>query len=142
MQYPRSPKLMLGGLAHFPRWIDKIRLRHRGEIPDYNYLTVGFDKYLLDLLRIDAQELERRVLEGGTDMELLGWVQARAWPLSDEDVRNGTTAFFVVGPKMPRASGALTPGLQKSRPSVVCRCRRFLLSPAWSDIIELDEGRM
>ena len=69
--YPRSPKLMLGGLAHLPRLIDKIRLRHRGEIQDYNYLTVGFDKFLLDLLQIKGSELEARVLQDGTDEDLL-----------------------------------------------------------------------
>jgi hypothetical protein len=106
VQYPRSPKLLLGGLAHLPRLIDKIRLRHRGEIPDYNYLTVGFDKYLLDLLQIDAQELERRVLEGGTDMELLGWIRARAQPLSDEDVRQWNDRIFRGGPKRCREPAA------------------------------------
>jgi hypothetical protein len=57
--YPRSPKMRLGGIAHLGRLIDKIRLRHAGHIQDYNYLTVGFDKYLLDLLKLSGEELER-----------------------------------------------------------------------------------
>jgi uncharacterized protein DUF5069 len=142
MQYPCSPKLMLGGLAHLPRLIDKIRLRHRGEIPDYNYLTVGFDKYLLDLLQIDAQDLERRVLEGGTDMELLGWVQARARPLSEEDVRQWNDRIFRGGPK-----DAASQQRFDARLAEIAAKRRMPLSSlptvaAWSDIIELDEGRM
>ena len=30
--YPRSPKALLGGIAHLGRFIDKIRLRHEGKI--------------------------------------------------------------------------------------------------------------
>ena len=43
-KYPRSPKVLLGGMAHLARFIDKIRMRHAGLIQDYNYITVGFDK--------------------------------------------------------------------------------------------------
>ena len=38
--YPRSPKALLCGIAHLRRLIDKIRLRHAGQIQDYNYITV------------------------------------------------------------------------------------------------------
>ena len=55
--FPRSPKVLLGGIAHLGRFIDKIRLRSQGQIQDYNYITVGFDKYLIDFLQIDAQPL-------------------------------------------------------------------------------------
>ncbi len=48
--YPRSPTVLLGGLAHLARMIDKVRLRYAGGIQDYHYLTTGFDKALLDLL--------------------------------------------------------------------------------------------
>ena len=50
--YPRSPKALLGGITHLGRFIDKIRLRHEGAIQDYNYITVGFGKYLVDFLQI------------------------------------------------------------------------------------------
>ena len=46
--YPRSPKALLGGISHLGRFIDKIRLRHDGKIQDHNYVTVGFDKHLVD----------------------------------------------------------------------------------------------
>jgi hypothetical protein len=31
-QYPRSPKVLLGGMAHLGLLIDKLRLRHAGQI--------------------------------------------------------------------------------------------------------------
>jgi hypothetical protein len=33
--FPRSPKALLGGIAHLGRFIDKIRLRKAGHIQDY-----------------------------------------------------------------------------------------------------------
>ena len=75
--YPRSPKALLGGIAHLARFIDKIRLRNAGLIQDYNYITVGFDKHLIDFLKIDAKAFEAKVLAGGTDEDFLGWVLAR-----------------------------------------------------------------
>jgi hypothetical protein len=121
--------------------IDKIRLRHRGEIQDYNYLTVGFDKYLLDLLQINAQDLESRVLQGGTDVELLEWIQARARPLSDEDIRQWNDRILHGGARddagRQRFQGRLAEIAAKRGVPVSS------LPPvtSWSDIIELDEGR-
>lgn len=31
--YPRSPKALLGGIAHLGRFIDKIKLRKRENVP-------------------------------------------------------------------------------------------------------------
>jgi len=140
--YPRSPKLRLGGLAHLPRLLDKIRLRHRGEIQDYNYLTVGFDKYLLDLLQVNGSELEGRVLQGGTDEELLAWIQARAKPLSDEDIREWNERILHGGPKddagRQRFQNRLA-GIAAKRGVPVSG---LPMITTWSDVIELDEGRL
>lgn len=58
MKYPRSPKTLLGGIASLGRFIDKIRFRNEGKILDYNYIMVGFDKYLVDFLKIDPKAFE------------------------------------------------------------------------------------
>ena len=140
--YPRSPKLMLGGLAHLPRLIDKIRLRHRGEIQDYNYLTVGFDKYLLDLLQVNAQELERRVLEAGTDEELLAWVWAHARPLSDEDIRQWNERILHGGPKDDAGRQRFQERLAQIAAKRGLPVSLLPVITTWSDVIELDEGRL
>src|SRR5207245_11475165 len=98
-KYPRSPKILLGGMAHLARFIDKIRMRHAGLIQDYNYITVGFDKYLLDFLQIKGEDFEKRVLQGGTDAEILAWVKAHARPLSDEDIHQWNERILNGGPK-------------------------------------------
>ena len=64
-KYPRSPKVLLGGMAHLARFIDKIRMRHAGLIQDYNYITVGFDKYLIDFLQIKGKTSKRACCKAG-----------------------------------------------------------------------------
>jgi uncharacterized protein DUF5069 len=140
--YPRSPKLMLGGLAHLPRLIDKIRLRHRGEIQDYNYLTVGFDKFLLDLLQIKGSELEARVLQGGTDDDVLAWIQARARPLSDEDIRGWNERILHGGPKDDAGRQRFQDRLAGIAAKRGVRVSSLPTITTWSEVIELDEGRL
>ena len=52
-QYPRSPKFLLGGIAHLARFIDKIRLHLAGQLPpDYQEnFTSGFDSAWLKAAR-------------------------------------------------------------------------------------------
>ena len=140
--YPRSPKLRLGGLAHLPRLLDKIRLRHRGEIQDYNYLTVGFDKYLLDFLQITGEDFETRVLQGGTDQEILAWVKAHARPFMDEDVRQWNERILNGVPK----DEAARQRFQARRAEIAAKrgvpIEQLPRTATWVDNIELDEERM
>lgn len=140
--YPRSPKVLLGGIAHLARFMDKIRLRHAGHIRDYNYITVGFDKYLLDFLQIKGEEFERRVLQGGTDEDLLAWVLATSRSLLPEDIRQWNARILNAGPKDEAAHQRF-----QARLAEVAAKREVpievLPSPTtWVDIIELDEGRL
>ena len=140
--YPRSPKVMVGGMAHLARLFDKIHLRHAGQIQDYNYLAVGFDKYLLDLLQIKGEELEKRVLEGGTDDELLAWVRTHGRPLTEEELGQWNDRILSGGPKdeagRQRFQNRLAEVAAKRRVSV----EQLPRVTTWADIIELDEGRL
>ena len=142
MRYPRSPKALLGGIAHLGRFIDKIRLRHEGKIQDYNYITVGFDKYLADFLQFDPKAFEQRVLAGGTDEELLVWVKANSRKPSDQEIAQWSQGLLSSGPKddaaRQRFQGRLQDIAMKRGVSVSS------LSPVhtWADVIELDEERL
>ena len=142
MNYPRSPKLTLGGLAHLPRLFDKIRLRDAGQIQDYNYLTVGFDKYLLDLLQINPEELEQHVLQGGTDEELLAWVQAHGRPITEEEARQWNERVLYGGPKDEAGRRRFQDRLREVAAKRGVSVGSLPSVTAWSDIIELDEERM
>ena len=139
---PRSPKALLGGIAHLGRFIDKIRLRHENKIQDYNYITVGFDKYLVDFLQIDPKSFEQRVLVGGTDEDLLAWVRANSRKPSEQEITQWSQDLLSSGPKDDAARQRFQGRLQD-----IATKRGVLVSSlppvhTWADVIELDEERL
>lgn len=89
----RSPRDKVGGLYHFGRMLDKMRLHWRGELPEEyrpNFgLPVGLDGHCAGFLGVEFEALVDRVREGGADEEILEWcfangqrpnrVQVRVW---------------------------------------------------------------
>ena len=142
MKYPRSPKALLGGIAHLGRFIDKIRLRHDGKIQEYNYITVGFDKYLVDFLQIDPKAFEQLVLAGGKDEDLLTWVKANSRKPSEQEIAQWSQGLLSSGPKDDAARQRFQGRLQD-----IATKRGVLVSSlppvhTWADVIELDEERL
>jgi hypothetical protein len=89
----RSPREKVGGLYHFGRMIDKIRLHLRGELPE-EYKTNfgwahGLDGCLARFLSLEHEAIIARLAQGGTDAEILEWcfirglrpneIQAHCW---------------------------------------------------------------
>ena len=140
--HPRSPKVLLGGIAHLGRLIDKIRLRHAGQIQDYNYLTVGFDKYLIDFLGIDAQAFEQRVLAGGTDDEILAWVQAHGRPNTQDQLEQWSRLLLASKPKDEEAKQRYQGRLQEIAAKRGVPASTLPQITTWADAIDLDEDRM
>jgi hypothetical protein len=140
--YPRSPKALLGGIAHLGRFIDKIKLRNAGQIQDYNYMTVGFDKYLIDFLGLDAKAFEQKVLAGGTDEQLLAWVAANGKLRSQGEITQFSQGLLASGPKddttRTRFQGRLDEIAKKRGVPV----SSLPMISTWADTIELDEGRL
>lgn len=140
--YPRSPKILLGGIAHLARFIDKIRLRHAGQIHDYNYITVGFDKYLIEFLGIDAQAFEQRVLTGGTDQELLDWVNSNGRKPSEHEVAQWSQGLLAAGPKDEATRQRFQGRLQEIATKRGVAVSSLPPVTTWADVIELDEERL
>ena len=140
--FPRSPKVLLGGIAHLGRLIDKIRLRHAGEIQDYNYITVGFDQYLVDFLGIDAKAFEQRVLAGGTDEELLAWVKANGRKPADQEITQWSQGLLASGPKDEAAHQRFQGRLQDVATKRGVAVGALPSVATWVDVIELDEERL
>jgi hypothetical protein len=142
MQYPRSPKSLLGGMAHLGRFIDKIRLRNAGKIQDYNYLTVGFDKHLIDFLKIEPLDFEQQVLNGATDEELLAWVRLHGRNPTHQEIAQWSESLLTSGPKDDAATRRF-----QSRLEDIAKKRGITVSAlpsvsTWADVIELDEERL
>lgn len=140
--YPRSPKALLGGLAHLGRFIDKIRLRNAGRIQDYNYITVGFDKYLVDFLQIDPKAFEQRVLAGGTDDELLAWVKVNSRTPSEQEIAQWSKNLLASGPKDDAAHRRFQVRLQEIAAKRGVPVSALPSVSTWANAIELDEGRL
>jgi hypothetical protein len=141
-QYPRSPKALLGGIAHLGRFVDKIRLRHAGQIQDYNYITVGFDKYLVDFLQINPKAFEQRVLAGGTDEELLAWVKANSRKPSEQEIAQWSQGLLSSGPKDDAARQRFQGRIQGIATKRGVPVASLPSVHTWADVIELDEERL
>jgi hypothetical protein len=124
------------------RFIDKIRLRHAGKIPDYNYITVGFDKYLVDFLQIDPKAFEQRVLAGGTDEELLAWVKANSRNPSGQEIAQWSQGLLTSGPKDDAARERFQGRLQDIATKRGVPVSSLPPVSTWADVIEIYEGRM
>jgi gluconokinase len=91
----RSDYDTVGGVVFFGRMLDKIRLRAAGRLPT-GYFTGTADRTHFDarcacFLRTDYQALVDRVLQGGSDEEILEWCFQQGYrPSADEiEIWNG-----------------------------------------------------
>ncbi len=75
--YPRSPREMMAGWVHLPRFIDKIRLHLAGKLhPDYQEnFTKGFDGAWLKASGVTADTFLAVVKESLTDGQVCDWVR-------------------------------------------------------------------
>lgn len=83
----RSSYDKVGRLVYVGRMFDKIRLHAAGRLPaDYHgNLGSGFDSRTCQFLRVGYAEVRDRVLQGGTDEEILAWAFAKGGERSDDD---------------------------------------------------------
>jgi hypothetical protein len=76
--YPKSPKEKAGRMMYFPRMLDKIRLFAKGELGEKYHRNMGkprsADGACLNFLRVNYDDLRERVLQGGSDENILGMV--------------------------------------------------------------------
>ena len=86
----RSDYQKIGGIVYFGRMLDKIRLNAAGRLPAGYFVGTAnrthFDSRCTRFLRVDYQALAGRVLEGGSDEEILEWCFQMGRRLSDEDI--------------------------------------------------------
>ncbi|MBL9188476.1 MAG: DUF5069 domain-containing protein [Opitutaceae bacterium] len=127
----------LGGLLYLPRCLDKIRKHSRGELHEehHEFIGKGFDGRLCHFLGVAYEALKTRTLAGGTDEDILAWIeQQRGRPLTDVDalIWNGFAA------KRGWRDDA-TPTLEKQKAESGLAHRADLLT--FFDYYEVDEGR-
>jgi Domain of unknown function (DUF5069) len=136
--YPKSPKEMTKGMMYFPRMLDKIRLHARGELHEDYHENLGAVKALdgacCNFLRVHYRDLHDRVLEDGTDEEILEWCFEKGRRLNQGDlvVWNGFASKF-------GWRDFATPNLEeKKRKHGIADRADIVTIP---DLIDFDEGR-
>ena len=137
--YPKSPREMTGGMAYFARMLDKIRLHARSELdPDYHSnlgAARALDGVCCNFLRVNYDKLRERVLQGGSDEEILEWCFEKGRRLNERDlfVWNGFAT------KLGWRDRA-TPMLEQRKKAVGIENRDDI--SCISDLIDLEEGRL
>lgn len=86
----RSVYTKVERLIYFGRMLDKIRLHAAGKLPAEYVGNLGEGPTFLDgrccrFLGVRYTDIRERTLAGGTDEEILAWVQARGIPRTDEE---------------------------------------------------------
>ena len=132
----RSPYEKTGGIFHFARMLDKIRLHAAGNLPeDYHPgLGNGFDSRILSLLQVEYPALTERVTKGGSDEEILAWCFTHGRKPSDIEIEVWNEFMRKCGwndSMSPRLEMRLKEGGLENRSDI----RTFF------DYIDLDEGR-
>lgn len=86
--YPRSAYDKVGGIVYFARMLSKIRSKAAGELPSeyHKNLGIGFDGRCTRFLRVEYTDLCDRVLQGGTDDEILDWCFEHGRRPTDEEI--------------------------------------------------------
>jgi hypothetical protein len=87
-QTPISAHVATADMIYFARMVDKIRKAAAGTLREdfVANLGRGFDARCAGFLRVDYAALQARVLEGGSDQEILAWCQAHGRTLDANDV--------------------------------------------------------
>ncbi len=86
----RSPREKVGGIIHFGRMLDKIRLFHQGKLPpgwiEAKGAPTGFDGTCCGFLKVDYQALEAETVKGRGDQQMLQWTFVNGRQPADEEV--------------------------------------------------------
>jgi len=87
-QVPRSAFDRTGGIVYFARMLDKIRMHAAGKLrTDFHAnLGDGFDGRCSRFLGVTYDALSLRVLEGGSDDEILAWCFTAGRKPDDEQI--------------------------------------------------------
>jgi hypothetical protein len=117
-------------------------MRNAGLIQDYNYITVGFDKNLIDFLGIDPKAFESSVLAGGSDEELLAWIQAHSERRTAEEIAQWNQMLLSSRPKDDAARQRFEGRLHEIAGKRGVPVSALPSVSTWAEVIELDEERM
>ncbi len=136
MNKPRSAYDKAGGMIYFPRMLDKIRLFAGDQLdPDFHAnLGKGADGWCCDFLRVAYHDLRARVLDGGSDEQVLEWCFTTGRRLNEIDFRIWNFYITKLG-----WNDDVTPTLDRRKAESGLAHRDDIVTMA--EYFEVDEGR-
>src|SRR5688500_18186538 len=97
----RSPYEQVGGLVHFGRMLDKIRMHREGKLPadwvETKGKENGFDGRCCRFIGIDYLALESETLKGGSDEALLEWAFTHGHKPGEEQIEHWNAFLMKMG---------------------------------------------
>jgi uncharacterized protein DUF5069 len=136
--YPTSPKEMTGGMMYFPRMLEKIQLHARGELHEDYHENLGAPRTLdgacCNFLRVNYNDLRERVLQGGTDEEILEWCFQSGRHPNEADLFVWNGFVSKLGWR-----DSFSPRLEQRKKKLGIADHTDILTMA--DLIDFDEGR-
>ena len=139
MSFPiRSPRHLTGGIVVFARVVDKIRLQAAGKLPAGYHLGIvpgnrTFDDRLCKFLGLEFAALSTRVLEGGSDEEILKWAFAHGQKPDAEQIEVWNAFLSKRGWRDPA-----TTGFEKAKAEAGLKDRPDILT--FFDVMDAEEG--
>ncbi|MEO7097885.1 MAG: DUF5069 domain-containing protein [Luteolibacter sp.] len=140
MSFPiRSPRHQVQGIVIFARIVDKIRLDAEGKLPEGYHIGMmpnnrTFDDRLCRFLGVSFEDFSARVLQGGSDEEILDWCfeNGRKPDAEQIEVWNG-----FMSKRGWRDSGS--EGLVKQKAEAGFESRNEIMT--YFDLMDAEEGR-
>ena len=138
-QYPKSPnEKTRNGMVYFPRMLDKIRLHARGELAAEYHKNLGApmtaDGACCNFLRVNYADLRERVLQGGSEDEILEWCGEKGRALNGGDIGVGNGFASKLGWR-----DFMTPRFQKLKEAQGVADRHDIACVP--DLMDFEEGR-
>lgn len=126
-------------MMYFPRMLHKIRLHARGELHEDYHKNLGgvkaADGVCCNFLRVHYRDLRERVLQGGSDEEILEWCFEKGRRLNEGDLFIWNAFSSKLGWR-----DSVTSILEEAKRKQGITDRDDILTI--SDLIDFDEGRL
>ena len=116
--------------------IDKARLHRRGLLEGYNYKTVGFDKHLVEFLKIDPDAFEKVANEEEDDAAILDWIVNNSVSHTPDEIEQWNQAMISRHPDTAEKKARFAHFLKEAGGAA-----REDIS-TYFDLIDFDEGRL
>ncbi|MDH5641731.1 MAG: DUF5069 domain-containing protein [Nitrospira sp.] len=132
--FPRSMSAKIAGHVHVARMIDKCRAVLAGTEGEYIY-PCPMDERLLEFTGLTSKQFTAAVKTNPTDDGVAAWFTQAAKPHSPAELEAWNRSLLARGPSSPESAARFKTYLDAIDPS------RTDLT-AWSDLQDLEEGRM